>query len=142
AATRAVRPEEHPHSEGDGEQQAERHPQRRRRLLLGDDVRARLRGGRSLGWQERLVRDRLELLVDLLELFVPVSHESGRELGDGRRECARRRRAPWWDERRAAGDGRWTRTCRRAPRAGTPRSEEHTSELQSRENLVCRLLLE
>src|SRR5690606_41876613 len=26
--------------------------------------------------------------------------------------------------------------------AGTHRSEEHTSELQSRENLVCRLLLE
>src|SRR5690606_39479828 len=26
--------------------------------------------------------------------------------------------------------------------AGTERSEEHTSELQSRENLVCRLLLE
>src|SRR5690606_41575315 len=26
--------------------------------------------------------------------------------------------------------------------AGDPRSEEHTSELQSRENLVCRLLLE
>src|SRR5690606_39285590 len=25
---------------------------------------------------------------------------------------------------------------------GAPRSEEHTSELQSRENLVCRLLLE
>src|SRR5690606_42050341 len=25
--------------------------------------------------------------------------------------------------------------------AGRPRSEEHTSELQSRENLVCRLLL-
>src|SRR5207302_11316997 len=25
---------------------------------------------------------------------------------------------------------------------GSPRSEEHTSELQSRENLVCRLLLE
>src|SRR5690606_41756950 len=31
--------------------------------------------------------------------------------------------------------GSWT-----AP--ATPRSEEHTSELQSRENLVCRLLLE
>src|SRR5690606_40455276 len=31
-----------------------------------------------------------------------------------------------------------------APRIHTPpgRSEEHTSELQSRENLVCRLLLE
>src|SRR5436309_4037960 len=31
------------------------------------------------------------------------------------------------------------RICRRCPRW---RSEEHTSELQSRENLVCRLLLE
>src|SRR5690606_41749677 len=29
-----------------------------------------------------------------------------------------------------------------AVRAARPRSEEHTSELQSRENLVCRLLLE
>src|SRR5436309_9831083 len=28
------------------------------------------------------------------------------------------------------------------PSATKPRSEEHTSELQSRENLVCRLLLE
>src|SRR5436309_12629029 len=27
-------------------------------------------------------------------------------------------------------------------RVNSPRSEEHTSELQSRENLVCRLLLE
>src|SRR5690606_40656274 len=29
-----------------------------------------------------------------------------------------------------------------AGQVGTARSEEHTSELQSRENLVCRLLLE
>src|SRR5690606_40060389 len=29
-----------------------------------------------------------------------------------------------------------------APSADTPRSEEHTSELQSRETLVCRLLPE
>src|SRR5207302_11389968 len=29
-----------------------------------------------------------------------------------------------------------------SPAAGRERSEEHTSELQSRENLVCRLLLE
>src|SRR5690606_42049880 len=28
------------------------------------------------------------------------------------------------------------------PHSALPRSEEHTSELQSRENLVCRLLLE
>src|SRR5260370_25720837 len=38
-------------------------------------------------------------------------------------------------------------TCRAAPgypaaRAMAPRSEEHTSELQSHLNLVCRLLLE
>src|SRR5690606_41162383 len=42
-----------------------------------------------------------------------------------------------------AGLGRSVRSrrtqCRRPAR---PRSEEHTSELQSRENLVCRLLLE
>src|SRR5436309_6206134 len=30
----------------------------------------------------------------------------------------------------------------RSERVRAPRSEEHTSELQSRENLVCRLLLE
>src|SRR5436309_9043779 len=38
----------------------------------------------------------------------------------------------------------WTATSRARPSqpAATRRSEEHTSELQSRENLVCRLLLE
>src|SRR5690606_39938849 len=35
-----------------------------------------------------------------------------------------------------------TRGRRGARRTRDPRSEEHTSELQSRENLVCRLLLE
>src|SRR5690606_40114419 len=34
------------------------------------------------------------------------------------------------------------RTSRRATWSALCRSEEHTSELQSRENLVCRLLLE
>src|SRR3712207_7531896 len=34
------------------------------------------------------------------------------------------------------------RRPRRAPRPGPRRSEEHTSELQSRQYLVCRLLLE
>src|SRR5690606_41684122 len=38
---------------------------------------------------------------------------------------------------RAGGSGR-----RPARGPATARSEEHTSELQSRENLVCRLLLE
>src|SRR5690606_41872994 len=38
---------------------------------------------------------------------------------------------------RARSSSSWTR-----PTSSSPRSEEHTSELQSRENLVCRLLLE
>src|SRR5690606_40155355 len=37
------------------------------------------------------------------------------------------------------GDGQFVHWACRVQR---PRSEEHTSELQSRENLVCRLLLE
>src|SRR5256885_10030198 len=43
-------------------------------------------------------------------------------------------RAPW----------RAPRSCREppSPASGAPRSEEHTSELQSPCNLVCRLLLE
>src|SRR2546430_4609253 len=34
------------------------------------------------------------------------------------------------------------RRCPRCPSSRTSRSEEHTSELQSQSNLVCRLLLE
>src|SRR5690625_7465555 len=34
------------------------------------------------------------------------------------------------------------RSCQPAASGETPRSEEHTSELQSRGHLVCRLLLE
>src|SRR3712207_7181989 len=47
------------------------------------------------------------------------------------------------------GSGRPSRRCSagrrtgsRPPRSQTRRSEEHTSELQSRQYLVCRLLLE
>src|SRR3712207_9038173 len=43
-------------------------------------------------------------------------------------------------------DWRWcgsrSSRWRRWPRGSRPRSEEHTSELQSRQYLVCRLLLE
>src|SRR3712207_8738789 len=45
----------------------------------------------------------------------------------------------------AALDGRWTfflEDDRAALGAAADRSEEHTSELQSRQYLVCRLLLE
>src|SRR2546430_11956039 len=58
---------------------------------------------------------------------------------------------PIYHRRRAAYDpcavsqsaamGPATAGCRQLPRPGT-RSEEHTSELQSQSNLVCRLLLE
>src|SRR5207302_5360541 len=50
-------------------------------------------------------------------------------------------RSPWG---RRAGDTSASATVGRASRHGWKpcRSEEHTSELQSRENLVCRLLLE
>src|SRR3712207_9238029 len=44
--------------------------------------------------------------------------------------------------RRDLAQGRWDRTGQPAadlPAAGVPRSEEHTSELQSRQYLVCRL---
>src|SRR5690606_41594376 len=37
---------------------------------------------------------------------------------------------------------RWSESQGESTSIGTSRSEEHTSELQSRENLVCRLLLE
>src|SRR3989442_7711331 len=39
-------------------------------------------------------------------------------------------------------DGAEVSAALRAAAAGLPRSEEHTSELQSRPHLVCRLLLE
>src|SRR2546422_2408126 len=50
-------------------------------------------------------------------------------------------------ERRRRAQGRRRGACRRrgplsAAGGGRPRSEEHTSELQSRLHLVCRLLLE
>src|SRR5690606_39298977 len=38
--------------------------------------------------------------------------------------------------------GRWVRSSACSTSMSGPRSEEHTSELQSREKLVCRLLLE
>src|SRR5690606_41797219 len=54
---------------------------------------------------------------------------------------------PWGSTRSHAmpSSNRWRPCPARAWRCYTPpttRSEEHTSELQSRENLVCRLLLE
>src|SRR2546425_233010 len=62
----------------------------------------------------------------LFNCFTFPSGIRRRSPGDrGRRRCRRRGRA-------------WARACRRRD----PRSEEHTSELQSLAYLVCRLLLE
>src|SRR3712207_7948754 len=44
--------------------------------------------------------------------------------------------------RERSPEGGATPSCRCPPREARDRSEEHTSELQSRQYLVCRLLLE
>src|SRR5439155_24395874 len=62
----------------------------------------------------------------------------------GRGRAGRRRRQLRLPAR-AVGPGQWrVRGVHRGRRPGRPlvRSEEHTSELQSRGHLVCRLLLE
>src|SRR3712207_7914844 len=53
-----------------------------------------------------------------------------------------RRRQPPRPHRRRGRPGRAARGIRAAAELASPRSEEHTSELQSRQYLVCRLLLE
>src|SRR5690606_40740470 len=60
-----------------------------------------------------------------------------RRRGRGRGPSGTRRGRP--ARRRGAGDRPHRQ---RGGPLGEPRSEEHTSELQSREKLVCRLLLE
>src|SRR5258708_28152592 len=52
-----------------------------------------------------------------------------------------RSRDPFQQRRRGAAAAAGAR-CRAPAAAAAPRSEEHTSELQSPDHLVCRLLLE
>src|SRR5437868_12163694 len=73
----------------------------------------------------------------------------GEPCGEETKEHASAREFRWHHERGLCGfHGRCQRQPRAAlpnqpsPPAGAPRSEEHTSELQSRFDLVCRLLLE
>src|SRR3712207_7555696 len=49
-------------------------------------------------------------------------------------------RTSWWEARRRAAAGQTPDPS--GPQVAQWRSEEHTSELQSRQYLVCRLLLE
>src|SRR5690606_40946574 len=67
----------------------------------------------------------------------PDSSWCGKRYWRGRKVSARRR-PPRSDELADFASN----TPGLAPAIVTSRSEEHTSELQSRENLVCRLLLE
>src|SRR5688572_32513765 len=71
----------------------------------------------------------------------PPGHREGEQQGGEPRLLGDQRGKPFAAERRqdAVGDG-GDRLRRFAK--GEQRSEEHTSELQSQSNLVCRLLLE
>src|SRR5690606_41997800 len=76
-------------------------------------------------------------------------HDDERRAPERRRECrARAQRRTLLQGGDSRGTSAWPRGRTSGPspqyteRTGRSRSEEHTSELQSRENLVCRLLLE
>src|SRR5207249_10900078 len=74
-----------------------------------------------------------------LDALRSLDDDAGREVPEGEGE-----HAPAVDVRRVAEEsGAGIRSGRDRPHAaGSLRSEEHTSELQSRFDLVCRLLLE
>src|SRR5215813_4775093 len=75
--------------------------------------------------------------------MVRADHAPGCELPlDRRRARWSVRRLRPHDARRRPEVGRAAREPARRARAEGARSEEHTSELQSRPHLVCRLLLE
>src|SRR2546430_3710234 len=70
--------------------------------------------------------------------YTTLFRSSPRRLGVGQDRRAARPAAG--GDRRPPGSG--VQPVHRVPRQGPRRSEEHTSELQSQSNLVCRLLLE
>src|SRR3712207_8524136 len=76
----------------------------------------------------------------LFRSAVPA-HERGRERGL-RPGGARRAQAGTAGPRRGAAGARGARGPGRQTALGALRSEEHTSELQARQYLACRLLLE
>src|SRR3712207_7043976 len=70
--------------------------------------------------------------------------DGARAVRDGAGRARPRARHRHRADERAPDDARRRHQLAREPRAARPnqRSEEHTSELQSRQYLVCRLLLE
>src|SRR2546422_5457538 len=70
------------------------------------------------------------------------SHQAARERGHDRARGSRQDDADGGDDAHSGQEVRWGGKELRSDRCGLVRSEEHTSELQSRLHLVCRLLLE
>src|SRR5690606_41273055 len=93
----------------------------------------------------RSLHDALPISASVRDRSGGAGHGRGRRRGAGAVDArGAGRRGPRGSlNAPAAGPAR---ACTRAPPGWTnlsiARSEEHTSELQSRENLVCRLLLE
>src|SRR5690625_6783747 len=79
--------------------------------------------------------DALPICIALPDLFRP-------DLRDGNARVRIERDGQEPVEEVVAGDQYGLQVSRFAQRVATGRSEEHTSELQSRGHLVCRLLLE
>src|SRR5207302_5871773 len=73
--------------------------------------------------------------LPILLIRIPRSRSCGLRRLNGSGEC--RSIAAWVSTARSRSTA-----CASSPSRSSGRSEEHTSELQSRENLVCRLLLE
>src|SRR5690606_41511303 len=90
-----------------------------------------------LGQPGALFLDTAPARVSHLSLHdaLPISAAARPCRPGGRGRCSRGQRSGRRSRRRPRG-GPGPRAC------GSSRSEEHTSELQSREKLVCRLLLE
>src|SRR5215216_4844640 len=88
-----------------------------------------------IAFQEAVVTDGYDQVADLLGASYHVAHQAGREAeGTGLSIASR------WEVREV-----WEETLHVTPRVNPSeiaRSEEHTSELQSPDHLVCRLLLE
>src|SRR5207302_7645178 len=81
--------------------------------------------------------------LPILALARALPRPRGADADAGRRRARRAGAARRGPRRRVGARRRHAAVSARAPRRGlATRSEEHTSELQSRENLVCRLLLE
>src|SRR2546429_4762676 len=76
------------------------------------------------------------------EIYTLSLHDALPIWAAGRRPGARRRGAPAPRRARCRSGLPCRGTCRDGDTACRSRSEEHTSELQSRLHLVCRLLLE